>query len=177
MATIIPFIDKLLTWEGGEKYTNDASDPGGATKWGITLATWKIKGQHPDKDNNGIIDAEDIKLLTKQDFLVVLKKNFWDQCNADLIKNQSVAEYLVDWTYNAGNVAAKAIQRILGLTVDGQIGPKSIEAINSHDQKELHDRLVNARVTFYENLIAAKPALAKYRKGWIRRALSYKFEE
>src|SRR6185369_11351006 len=153
MATISLFIDKLLTWEGGEKYTNDPQDPDGPTKYGITLATWKIKGSHPNKDNDRDIDADDIKLLTKQDFLEVLKKNFWDHCKADLIKNQSIAEYIVDWTYNAGNVAAKAVQRILGLVEDGQIGPKTIEAINSHDQKELHDRLVNARVTFYENLI------------------------
>lgn len=178
MASIFPLISKLLFWEGGEKYTNDPDDPGGPTRFGITLSTWKLKGEDPDKDKDGDVDADDVKLLTKEDFLVMTKQNFWDKAKADFINNQSVAEYIVDWGFNAGMaVPIKATQRILGLLIDGQCGPKTVQAINAHDQQELHDRLVNARVAFYEEIIQRNPVLVKYRKGWLRRALSYKFEQ
>ena len=51
----------VLSWESS-KYTNRKSDRGNATKYGITLATWKKVGY--DKNGDGVINAEDVKLLT-----------------------------------------------------------------------------------------------------------------
>lgn len=61
-SKLVPFI---LSWET-DKYTNNKNDRGGATKFGITLATWRKVGY--DKNGDGVLNEEDVKLLTEEDF-------------------------------------------------------------------------------------------------------------
>ena len=66
MAEIKKFEPFILKWEGGAKYTNKKSDKGGATKYGITIATWRTVGY--DKNGDGVINEKDVKLLDEEDF-------------------------------------------------------------------------------------------------------------
>lgn len=63
MAEIKKFEPFILKWEGGAKYTNKKSDKGGATKYGITIATWRTVGY--DKNGDGKIDEKDVSLSPK----------------------------------------------------------------------------------------------------------------
>ena len=74
MANIEKFIPILLRLEGG--FVNDPLDHGGATNMGITLTAWRSMGY--DCDADGDIDADDLKLLNKDDFRIILKNHFWD---------------------------------------------------------------------------------------------------
>lgn len=58
----------LLKWEGG--YSNDPSDPGGETKYGIS------KRAHPD---------EDIKNLTPERAMAIYASDYWDKAGCDSI--------------------------------------------------------------------------------------------
>ena len=73
---------------------------GGPTKFGVILSTWKQYAY--DKDKDGDIDAEDIRMLNEDDARYIAKKVFWDFFQADFILNQSIAEFFVDWGYNSG---------------------------------------------------------------------------
>lgn len=171
MADISKFIPTLIKHEGG--YVNDPADPGGATKWGVTINTWRKLGY--DKDGDGDIDENDIKLLEVKDVIPIIKISYWDKLRADEIKNQSIAEICVDWIYNSGTGVIKNIQKLLGLEPDGIVGKQTLEFINSHDQKELHERILIARHNYYQTIIAKNPKLKKFEKGWLKRLYSYKF--
>lgn len=159
----------VLSFES-DKYTNRKSDRGGATKYGICLATWKKVGY--DKNKDGVINAEDVKLLTEEDYNRVFKLNYWDACWGDHIKNQSVANLLVDFAYNSGvSRAVKYIQSCVGTRQDGIMGAATLSAINNYAKGQwvLFDALKVKRIAFFHKVVENDPSQKVNLKGWLRR--------
>jgi lysozyme family protein len=174
MADFEGFAGKVLRLEGG--FVNHPADKGGATKYGVILSTWKQYGY--DKDKDGDIDAEDIRLLSEGDAKYIAKKVFWDFFQGDFIVNQSIAEFIVDWGYNSGRVTvAKRLQRLLNVAADGLIGVQSLNAINIADQQNLFDVLKVARRVFVDNIVAQRPDQSVFHKGWVNRINSFRFSK
>ncbi len=171
MADAKLYLSKLLKWEGG--FVNHPSDPGGATNKGVTIATWRQVGY--DKDGDGDIDVADLKLLSNDDVLKVMKKTYWDRWKADQIINQSVAELLVEWVWGSGKWGIVIPQRVLNVTTDGQVGPATIKALNSQNQEELYGRIKTAKLKFIDDIIVQNPKLAVFKKGWLNRIADFKF--
>ena len=172
MAKIELLVPKILKWEGG--YVNDPLDKGGATNMGVTLETWRNVGH--DKDGDGDIDAEDIKLLNVEDATMVMKKFYWDKWHADDIKSQGIAEILVDWVWASGVWGIKIPQSILGVTQDGNVGPLTLKKVNDYsNQHELFDKIKQARLNFIDGIIKNNPSQSRFEKGWKNRINSYIF--
>ncbi|WP_060873903.1 glycoside hydrolase family 108 protein [Myroides odoratus] len=161
----------IAKWEGG--FVNDPIDKGGATNMGITLETWRHYGY--DKNNDGKIDAEDIKLLNQSDFKYVLRR-YWDKWRANEIKNQSVANILVDWYWGSGKWGIIIPQRILGVTQDGIVGPKTINALNAVNQAEFFKKVFDARVKFLNDIVKNNPTQKRFINGWMNRLNDFKFK-
>jgi lysozyme family protein len=71
-----------------------------------------------------------------------------------------------DWGVNSGmGRPAKAVQRIVGATPDGAIGPKTVKAIFDFDAKDTIEKLYDARQKFYESL----KTYETFGRGWSRR--------
>ena len=166
MANVYKLAPFILKWEGG--FVNDPDDLGGATNMGVTISTWKQVGY--DKDGDGDIDVDDLHLLTREDVVNrVLKPHYWDRWKADDIKSQSVANILVDWVWASGAHGIKIPQRLLGVTVDGIVGPKTIAAVNARNPRELFDMIKIARFDFIEDICRKRPANNKFKRGWMNR--------
>ena len=156
----------IRKWEGG--WSDHKNDKGGKTNMGITLSTWKSCGY--DKDGDGDIDVDDLHLLTREDVVNrVLKPHYWDRWKADLIQDQSVANILVDWVWASGAHGIKIPQRLLGVTMDGIVGPKTIAAVNAKNPRELFDMIKIARFDFIEDICRKRPANNKFKRGWMNR--------
>lgn len=166
MANIDKLAPFILRWEGG--FVNDPVDKGGATNMGVTIGTWRSVGY--DKDGDGDIDVDDLHLLDKEDVIErVLRPHYWNRWRADEILNQSVANILVDWVWASGTHGIKRPQRILGVTPDGIVGPKTLAAVNSMDPMELHFRIKNDRIKFIDEICRRDPSQERFRKGWMNR--------
>lgn len=169
MADIKKLSPILFKWEGG--FSDDPADRGGETNMGVTLATWRQVGY--DKDGDGDIDGNDIRILSVEDATMILKKYYWDRWRADEIINQSVANILVDWVWCSGKWGIVIPQKILGVKADGIVGEKTIEKINLVNPFKLLIEIYNARVSFIKNIIKKDPSQKKFEAGWMNRLNDY----
>lgn len=173
MANVNKLKPFILKWEGG--FVNDPDDLGGATNKGITFATYchyrKLKGI----SEPAILD--DLKNISDSEWTEILKTMYWNRWQADRIKNQSVANILVDWVWASGVHGIKRPQKLLGVTVDGIVGDKTINALNACDPMEIYFAIKNDRIRFIDEICKARPANEKFRKGWLNRINDFKFEE
>jgi len=167
MADFSRYAPKLKRLEGG--FVNNPNDKGGATNCGVTLFTFR---SFFGKDKT----VDDLRRMTSSQWTKVMK-SYWTTCKADEIRNQSVAEMIVDWHINAGRNPLKTIQEIIGTTPDGQFGPMTIGAINAMEQRCLHCKIRSARITYYENLVRKTPSQAVFLKGWLNRVNEFQYQD
>jgi lysozyme family protein len=172
MANVKKLLPYILSWEGG--FVNDPHDKGGATNKGVTIATWRKVGY--DKDGDEDIDVDDLRLLTDNDVCRVLLDHYWNRWQADKIKSQSVAEILVDWVWGSGSCGIKLPQELLGVTIDGIVGPKTLAAVNARDPSELFDAIKAEREAYLHRIVERDPTQEKYLRGWLNRLNDLRFE-
>ena len=159
-----PFI---LRWEGG--YINDQADLGKQTNKGVTLSTYRsVFGKNKT--------VSDLKKITDKQWEFIFKKFYWDKWKADDIKDQNVANILVDWLWCSGSYGIKIPQRVLGVSVDGIVGSKTIAAINARDGRELFDTIKQERKDFIDRICQTRPQNRKFKNGWMNRINSLAYE-
>jgi lysozyme family protein len=160
-------VNVVLEHEGG--LSNDKDDKGGITRWGISLRYLEL--EHIDPNGDGIIDAHDVRGLTKQEAIDIYKAHWWNKYSYNKIKDLRLATKVFDLAVNAGAVRAhKLLQQAIGTTVDGLLGPRTIAITNVQQAGEVLAQLRLEAREFYLGLIQAKPIYEKYRNGWLARA-------
>jgi lysozyme family protein len=195
MAKIEGLIPFLIKWECGieqkrdeplealfqraknSKYgfVNDPDDRGGATVIGVTFGTFTTYCKKNMIKANPTV--EDLKNIDFETWLTILSKEYWDRWKADLIFNQSVANILVNWVWGSGVNGIKIPQKLLGVTADGIVGPKTIEALNKFNPEVIFNQVREAQTAFYYRIVEKNPSQQKFLKGWINRLNDLKFEE
>jgi lysozyme family protein len=168
MADIQLYIPILKQLEGG--YVCDSNDLGGATNHGVTLKVFQTFFGN-DKT------ADDLRNITDEQLTTIIK-NYWDSVSASNILSQQLANQIADWCYNSGAVsAANHVQQVLGIEpTTGYIGTITIGRINSSDAPTLNDALVDARIKFYQAIVANNPSQEVFLKGWINRANFFRYK-
>ena len=171
MAKIDSIAKFILSFEGG--FVNDPVDRGGATNKGVTIATWRMQGY--DKDGDGDIDVDDLKLISDADAMEVMRRCFWKRLRADEIKSQNLANILVDWIWCSGTPSITITQAMLGLKADGIVGKNTLAALNRQDPQVFFNRLKARRKQFYERIVEKRPSQVRFLKGWLRRLDAIKY--
>ena len=130
-------IGDIIRREGG--YVDDPSDLGGATKYGITLATLQAaRGRPTTKD--------DVRALTEDEARAIYR-----------------AEY-------ASPFAAYAQDpELYALLVDSAVQHGVGRAKEWIAHAPTYAQFLRRRIEFYGEIITARPANARFAKGWMRR--------
>jgi lysozyme family protein len=149
-------LSMLLEHEGG--YVNHPSDPGGMTNMGITKRTY-------DDFYDTDITEEGMRQLSTADVEPIYKQNYWLKCQCHELPS-GVDWAVFDWAVNSGPArAAKALQRAVGASTDGVIGPQTLAAAKAVDRINIINRMAMYREQFYRSL----STFDTFGKGWSRR--------
>ena len=162
-----PIIKK---WEGG--WADDPTDRGGKTMCGVTMATWQVYCRNHGK----VATPETLRNITKEEWSEILETMYWDRIQGDRVNSQSIANIWCDWVWASGSYGITNVQRLLGVKVDGIVGPKTLNAVNRQNPKELFLAIQRERVAFVDRVIRAHPEQERHRRGWLNRIKDFKYE-
>lgn len=143
-------------------YVNDPDDTGGETKFGIA------KNANPELD---------IAKLTWDAAKRVYYKKYWvaGDCDKITVFAPRLAMLHFDGVVNHGDGrASKMLQEAVGAPIDGDIGPKTLEAIKRAcaapgGELAVCEKVAKIRVSFYNTIVANKPSQKKFLNGWLAR--------
>jgi lysozyme family protein len=144
--------DVLVKHEGD--FSAHKSDPGGQTRYGITEAVARRVGYRGD--------MRELPLdLAKR----IYREDYWSAVRAEQLP-PAVRYAVFDAAVNSGPAqSVRWLQRALGVTDDGVIGPQTLSAANQANPDALRARLVAQRLRFMTNL----GAFDDFGRGWTRR--------
>ncbi|QGX98088.1 peptidoglycan-binding protein [Roseovarius faecimaris] len=183
MQSVAEIAREIVAREGG--FVNDPDDPGGATKYGVTIHTMRRLGL--DLDRDGDVDVADVRRLSREHAEEIFIQHYFHRPRIGTLPEMLQAS-VFDMYVNAGANAVKILQRLLGemgqeVTVDGVIGPQTAgaAAAAAHAAPDhIADAYGIARRNYYFRLADARPASRKYARtrdgrkgGWIRRAEAF----
>ena len=182
MATIDKFIPILFEWEASVKvkpnesledaykratkkgFTNDPNDTGGATMIGVTIGTYRSYCRYKGWKTPSVNDLKNMPYKVWRDIVYTM---YWNKWKADTISDQSVANMVVDWVWHSGAATIKKVQAILGVTADGIVGPKTVDALNK--DKDIKNKVYQSRKAYFDAIVKKNPSQKKWLKGWMNR--------
>lgn len=149
-------LERTLAFEGG---TSDSPiDRGGFTHRGITQTLydrWRAKHKLP---RQGVV------FVTDSEIMAIAREEFWDPCHCSDLPGP-LAIVVFDMAFNSGpKNAVHALQKALGVKVDGDVGEKTIRAAFATQGAVL--RFLEQRMAFIQELIADDPPQLGNLEGW-----------
>ena len=159
MADFDAAVTKTLEREGGGAFTDDPTDRGGATKYGISQRAY------PDLD---------IANLTEEKAREIYRHDYWNRMRGDDIASQAIAENIFDLCVNMGvKTGSKLAQLSLDIVpADGIIGPQSLGVINGADESLFKARFAIAKMQRYADICNKDSSQKRFLLGWLNRTLA-----
>lgn len=150
----IQIFDLVLQFEGDDTITDDPRDPGGLTRYGISQRA------HP---------SVDIRNLTREQAHVIYDRDYWRRIRGDDL-GMAVGLMVFDMAVNQGvSAACKALQRALGVSPDGVLGPVTLKALTGRDSALVCEEIAILRCNRY--LTMDSPTEETYERGWVARVV------
>lgn len=180
MQSVEQIAEDIIRREGG--FVNDPDDPGGATKFGVTVHTMQRLGL--DLDGDGDVDDSDVRSLDAGRARDIFLKHYFYGPELNRLP-EPLQPSVFDMYVNAGAQAVRLLQTLLNdmglaVAVDGLLGPQSIKAARNAmlmAPRHLVDAYGIARRNYYYRLADRRPSSRKYARrddggkgGWITRA-------
>lgn len=143
--------------EGG--YGNDPDDPGGPTKFGITIGDYRDWTKRPYATS---ADLEDMPWSTASD---IYRIRYWNPCDCDDMP-AGIDYFLFDSAMLSGTrTAIKWLQRSLSINPDALIGGQTLSAVKGENPLDILTKMEALR----RANLHSQPTWDIYRRGWTNR--------
>ncbi|PIW30395.1 MAG: hypothetical protein COW30_02485 [Rhodospirillales bacterium CG15_BIG_FIL_POST_REV_8_21_14_020_66_15] len=184
-AGVSAVLDMAFEWvylhEKG--FSDNPADPGGPTNFGVSLRHARAIGSvvngdllDLDLDDDGDIDADDIRLMTKEDGKRVFIHH-WQTYKFDAVTHPQIAIKFVDLSYPMGyGGASRVVQRALracryDVIEDGFVGPNSRRVLNEAAEwnaAALMASICSEAAGYFRSLKSSD-----FETGWLTRAYQW----
>ena len=143
---------RLLGHEGG--FVDHPSDPGGATRWGVTERVARANGYAGHMRDFPEVAARHI-----------YRREYWQAVRADELP-PALRYAVFDAAVNSGvRQSVLWLQRAIGAHEDGRIGPQTLTMARAAHPDFVLRRLLAQRLRFMTDL----PTWPAFGRGWARR--------
>lgn len=150
--------------EGG--FVDHESDPGGATNFGITQATYDVHRQAKGFETRSVAE------IMESEISEIYRTMYWSAAACDRLP-YPVSLVQFDTAVQRGpKRAIRELQAVVGVLVDGIFGPRTEAAASAYGQRELIEELCWRRVEHYTERAADMPSQRAFLVGWLRRAIA-----
>jgi lysozyme family protein len=137
---------------------NVSGDAGGLTKFGI------------DQRSHPYLDIEN---LTLEHASEIFRKDYWDKHKCGELPWPVNAVHFDNCVNMGPGQAVKLLQRTVGTHDDGIMGPHTKVALMAACKVRSADvvalQICSQKEDFYVRLVEQKPALGKFKQGWLNR--------
>lgn len=154
----------------GTAYTHDLRDPGGSTKFGITLKSYQSFLRRSVSD----FELANLNLIEARDFYNVM---YWVGTHCDRLSGAAISICIFDTAvlYGPGTaaiLAQKTVSVISGaaLKFDGILGDNSIGLLNISREGDFLDAYHDLVLKRIDAVIVTNPIEEVFRDGWTSRA-------
>jgi lysozyme family protein len=145
---------ETLKWEGG--YSNDKYDPGGATMKGVIQRVYDAY-----REGKGI-SRRPVKQIEEVELLDIYRRDYWNLVRGDEMP-AGLDLALFDFGVNSGTgTATGKLQGVLGVAVDHQMGPVTLQAACNCDVPATIKKLQDSRRKYVRQI----KTYWRFGKGW-----------
>lgn len=159
-------IEALVRREGG--YVDHPADRGGPTKYGITRGTLSVvRGRPVSAAETAALGVDEARAIYRD--LYVIRPGF------DRIEDGRLREQVVDaGALHGTGWAARRLQEVAGVAVDGVIGPVTLATVNGAlSPGALARAYLRRRVHRIGRIVQADATQLPFVVGWLDRATSF----
>lgn len=151
-------ISNAMAWiirtEGG--YSNDLVDRGGETNFGIS------RKSYPDIDIRG---------LTVEEAQEIYRVDYWDANRCGELPGPVGLAFFDALVNHQPRTATRILQRAVGATQDGIVGPQTIRMANYANPLQVVRAMALSRLDLYDGLVRVDPTQGRFIAGWRGRVL------
>ena len=160
--TFYKCFDTLLKWEGGAKYHKVKDDPGGATKYGISLRAYQA--HYPEANE------KTIEYLSYNKAAAFTMRNYWEPLQCEYMP-PAIALVVFDHGFNRGVTSAKTLiqQSMTNNVASRPSGDINIYYLKKVEPLVFLERMKEMRLAQYNRIAVTYPKLSKFLKGWTNR--------
>jgi len=150
-------LTETLKWEGA--WSNHPQDTGGATMRGVIQRVYDAW-----RERNGLA-RQTVRKITDAELNAIYRENYWQLVRGDELP-VGLDLCVFDYGVNSGPFRSVShLQEVLGVNIDGHMGPVTLAAANAADPVDTVKKLCARRRKFVRQI----KSYPTFGKGWNRR--------